>query len=170
MVRAPLWLNNKMTHWNNFCKPSLEENFSLIFGWKYYLKDFTMREPFFNFFLIFFLWERFFPHLKVAILEDFTVEKSFSRFVFSFSSTGWVFILIFGCIFYLKEFTMQEYYSFYLFFYYWERVFSHFWVNHFFYETLIYKNVQFFVPFLLLGEFYSQSQGVPVSLRWDFWF
>ena len=81
-----------MNRWNNFCKPSLEENFSLIFGWKYYVKDFTMQEPFFQSFFYFSSSGRdFFPHLKVEILEDFTVEKSFSRFVF-FSSTGCIFL------------------------------------------------------------------------------
>ena len=112
-----------MNRWNNFCKPSLEENFSLIFGWKYYVKDFTMQEPFFQSFFYFSSSGRdFFPHLKVEILEDFTVEKSFSRFVF--------FLLLDaffgGWIFYVKDFTMQNYYSSFFFFYYWERFFSHF--------------------------------------------
>ena len=100
--------------------------FSLIFGWEHYLKDCTMQEPFFNLFLFFFFWERFFPSLKGRNIRKLHCGKIFFK-IFFFSSTGWVFTLIFGCIFYLKDITMQEYYSFYLFFYYWERFFSHFW-------------------------------------------
>ena len=49
------------------------------------MKDFTMQEPFFQSFFYFSSSGRdFFPHLKVEILEDFTVEKYFSRFVIFF--------------------------------------------------------------------------------------
>ena len=88
------------------------------------MKDFTMQEPFFQSFFYFSSSGRdFFPHLKVEILEDFTVEKSFSRFVFFFLLLDAFF---WGCIFYVKDFTMQNYYSAFFFFYYWERFFSHF--------------------------------------------
>lgn len=74
-----------MNHWNNFCKPSLEENFFPHFWVGTLSKRLHYARTFFQSFFYFSSSGRdFFPHLKVEILENFTVEKSFSRFVFFF--------------------------------------------------------------------------------------
>ena len=73
--------------------------FSLIFGWEHYLKDCTMQEPFFNLFLFFFFWERFFPSLKGRNIRKLHCGKIFFKICFfffywmSFYRHFWVYIL-----------------------------------------------------------------------------
>ena len=72
-----------MNHWNNFCKSSLEGNFFAQFWVGTLFKRLHYARTFFQSFLNFSSSGRdFFPHLNVEILENFTVEKSFSRFFF----------------------------------------------------------------------------------------
>lgn len=111
-----------MNHWNNFCKPSQEENFSIIFGWKYYLKDFTMQEIFFQSFFYFSSSGRdFSPHLRVEILsKDFTLKNLFQDFFFFFDSVSFNPLQFWLYILFKRLYYVRTLFNFLFFFFYWE--------------------------------------------------
>ena len=107
---CPNWIKKRMIGtFSASLQP--EENFSLIFGWKYYLKTSLWENLFQDFFLFLLLREIFSLTLGWKYYLKTSLWENLFQDFFSLSSTGRIFTLILGRNFYLKDFNMHEGYS-----------------------------------------------------------